>query len=79
MFDNFPAGGIEHLTQGIIVGEAGLVLSDLTELAVETLDDIGRVYDFPIYVTTISPDSQSSLCIKSKDCFVKNNKGIAVY
>ena len=47
MFDNFPAGEIEHLMQGIIVGEAGLVLGDLAELTVETLDDIGRVYDFP--------------------------------
>ena len=23
--DNFPAGQVEHLTQGIVVGEAGLV------------------------------------------------------
>ena len=33
MLDNFPAGQIEHLAQGIIVGEAGLVLGDLPELA----------------------------------------------
>ena len=47
VFDNFPAGQVEHFTQGIIVGKAGLVLGDLTELAVQALDDIGRVYDFP--------------------------------
>ena len=47
VFDNLPAGKIEHLTQRVIVGKAGLVFGDLTELAVETLNDIGRVYDFP--------------------------------
>ena len=47
VFDNFPAGKIEHLTQRIIVGEAGLVLGDLAELAVETFNNIGRVYDLP--------------------------------
>ena len=41
--DNFPAGQVEHLAQGIIVGKAGLVFGDLTELAVEPLNDIGRV------------------------------------
>ena len=45
MFDNFPAGEIEHFMQGVIVGEAGLILGDLADLAVETLNDIGRVYD----------------------------------
>ena len=29
VFDNFPAGQIEHLAQGILVGEAGLVLCSL--------------------------------------------------
>ena len=47
VFDNFPAGQIEHFTQGIIVGETGLVFGNLAELAVEALNDIGRVYDFP--------------------------------
>ena len=47
VFDDFPAGQIEHLSQGIIVGEAGLVLGNLAELAVQALNDIGRVYDFP--------------------------------
>ena len=47
VFDNFPAGRVEHLAQGIIVGETGLILGDLPELAVETFDDIRRVYDFP--------------------------------
>ena len=45
--DNFPADQVEHLSQGVIVGESGLVLGDLAELAVEALNDIGRVYDFP--------------------------------
>ena len=47
VFDDFPAGQIEHLSQGIIVGEAGLVFCNLPELAVQALNDIGRVYDFP--------------------------------
>ena len=47
VFDNFPAGQVEHLSQGIIAGKAGLVFRNLAELAVEALNDIGRVYDFP--------------------------------
>lgn len=27
VFDNLPAGQVEHLTQGIIIGKAGLVLA----------------------------------------------------
>ena len=38
---------IEHPTQGVIVGEGGLVLRHLTELPVEPFDDVRRVYDFP--------------------------------
>ena len=47
VFDNFPAGQIKHLAQGIVVGEPGFIFGDLAELAVQALDDIGRVYDFP--------------------------------
>ena len=47
VLDNFLAGQVEHFAQGIIVGKAGLIFSDLAELAVQALDDIGRVYDFP--------------------------------
>ena len=47
VLDNLPAGQIEHFTQEIIIGKTGLVLGDLTELAVEALNDISRVYDFP--------------------------------
>ena len=47
VFDNFPAGQVEHFAQGIIAGKAGLVFGDLAELAVQALDDIGGVYDFP--------------------------------
>ena len=45
--NNFPAGQIEHFAQGIVVGKAGLVLCELAELAVQALNDIRRVYDFP--------------------------------
>ena len=38
---------IQHPTQRIVVGERGLVLRDLPELAVQALDDVRRVYDFP--------------------------------
>ena len=47
VLDNFPAGQVEHLTQGIVVGEAGLVFCDLAELTVQALNNIRRVYDFP--------------------------------
>ena len=47
MFDNFPAGQVKHLTQGIIIGKVGFVFCDLPELAVQALNDISRVYDFP--------------------------------
>ena len=40
-------GQVEDLARGIVVGEARLVLRDLPELTVETLNDISRVYDFP--------------------------------
>ena len=43
VFDGFPAGQIEHLSQRIIVGEVRLVLGNLAELAVQALNDIGRV------------------------------------
>ena len=45
---HFPADQAEHLTQGIVVGEAGLVFCDLAELTVQALNNIRRVYDFPI-------------------------------
>ena len=38
---------VKHSAQRIIVREAGLVFGDLPKLAVETLNDVGRVYDFP--------------------------------
>ena len=47
MLDNFPAGQVEHFAQGIIAGKAGLVFGDLAELAVQALNDISRIYDFP--------------------------------
>ena len=38
---------IKHPTQRIVIGERRLVLGDLPELAVQTLDNVRRVYDFP--------------------------------
>ena len=38
---------IQHPTQGIVIGEQGLVLCDLPELPVQTFDNVRRVYDFP--------------------------------
>ena len=38
---------IEHPLQGIVVGKAGLILGDPPELPVQTLNDVGGVYDFP--------------------------------
>ena len=41
-------GQIQHPAQGIIVCEGGLIFfRDLPELAVQALDDVRRVYDFP--------------------------------
>ena len=38
---------IQHPTQGIVIGEQGLVLCDLPELPVQPFDNVRRVYDFP--------------------------------
>lgn len=40
-------GQIQHPAQRIVVREGRLVLCDLPELAVQALDDVRRVYDFP--------------------------------
>ena len=40
-------GQIQHPAQGVVVREGGLVLCNLTELAVQALNDVRRVYDFP--------------------------------
>ena len=47
MLDDTLGCQIQHPPQRIIVGERRLVLRDLPELAVQTLDDVRRVYDFP--------------------------------
>ena len=47
MLDNPLGGQIQHPPQRIVVGERGLVLRDLPELTIQTLDDVRRVYDFP--------------------------------
>ena len=38
---------VQHLPQGIVFGEGGLVLCNLPELPVQTLNNVRRVYDFP--------------------------------
>lgn len=38
---------VEHSPQRIVVAKTGCILGDLTELPVQALDDVGRVYDFP--------------------------------
>ena len=40
-------GQIQHPAQGVVVREGRFVLCDLPELAVQALDDVRRVYDFP--------------------------------
>ena len=40
-------GQIQHPAQRVVVREGRLVLCDLPELAVQALDDVRRVYDFP--------------------------------
>jgi len=47
MFDNFRRCQIYHFAQGIIIGKGRLVLGDPPELPVKSLNDIGRIYDFP--------------------------------
>ena len=47
MLDDPLGGQIQHPPQRIVVGERGLVLRDLPELTIQTLDDVRRVYDFP--------------------------------
>lgn len=71
--DNFPAGQVEHLSQGVIVGESGLVLGNLAELEIQALNDIGRVYDFPNlggYVKKVLkiPQLSSKLFIQEEYC-----------
>ena len=38
---------IKHPPQRVIIGKRRLVFGDLPELAVQTFDDVRRVYDFP--------------------------------
>ncbi len=59
MLDNFPAGQVEHLTQGIVVGEAGLVFCDLAKRTVQALNNIRRVYDFPNLGGICEKDTQN--------------------
>ena len=47
MLDNPLGGQIQHPTQRIVIGERRLVLRDLPELTIQTLDNVRRVYDFP--------------------------------
>jgi len=44
---NIFGGQIQNFAQRIIVGERRFVFGDLSELAIEPLNDIGCIYDFP--------------------------------
>ena len=44
MFDNVLRSKIEYLSERIVVCEGRLVLSDLPELSVQTLDNVRRIY-----------------------------------
>ena len=47
VFHDALGGQIQHPAQGVVVREGRLILCDLPELAVQALDDVRRVYDFP--------------------------------
>ena len=47
VFHDALRGQIQHPAQGVVVREGGLVLRYLPELAIQALDDVRRVYDFP--------------------------------
>ena len=44
MFDNVLRSKIEYLSERIVVCEGRLVLGDLPELSVQTLDNVRRIY-----------------------------------
>ncbi len=46
-FRDALGGQVKHPAKGVIIGKTGLVFRDLPELAVEALDNVRRVYDFP--------------------------------
>lgn len=44
---DFLRGQVQHFLQAVVMGEGWLVFRDLTELPVEPLDDIRRIYYLP--------------------------------
>ena len=63
MLDDALRGQIQHPAQRIIVGKGRLVLRDLSELTVQALNDICRVYD-PANLHGIFKEAVSVLCAK---------------
>ena len=47
VFDNPLGRQVQHPPQRIVVGKRGLILRNLPELPVQSLNDVRRVYDFP--------------------------------
>ena len=47
MFDNVFRRQIQYFAQGIVICEAGLVFGDLPKLAIEPLNNVSCIYDFP--------------------------------
>lgn len=45
VLDDALRGQIQHPAQRIVVGKGRLVFRDLPELAVQTFDDVRRIYD----------------------------------
>lgn len=43
---------LKHLPQGILIGKAGPVLDDLSELPIQALNNVGRMYDSKFPVST---------------------------
>ena len=46
-FADVDACQIEHFHKRLVIGETALGFCDLTKLPVQSLDDIGCIYDFP--------------------------------
>jgi hypothetical protein len=60
MFDNLFRRQIQHFTQGIVICKGWLIFSDSPELAIQTLNDICCIYDFP---------NLSRVCVKCGENF----------
>ena len=46
-FADVYAGKVQHFHETLVVGKTSLVFCDLAVLPMQSLNDIGRIYDFP--------------------------------